>query len=216
MHSAQRPSLKAPASESERRGRVLPPPSPLKPASCTMMNTNLPTDRAPTRVQELTLSLPGRAGTSSSSGCRVEIICPHTLRCCYSRCRSCGALRQPRRLSLGSGSAAFQRRQHRGRRLAAARRGRVARQGTEAGARMEKAYKSVGVLGARVDLPRHQSSGAARGNVMIWCRTTSTRTWRSRGPGPSCQAARACRPCATRGDQWPHDRPASRHRAALG
>ena len=148
MHSAQRPSLKAPASESERRGRVLPPPSPLKPASCTMMNTTLPTDRAPTRVQELTLSLPGRAGTSSSSGCRVEIICPHTLRCCYSRCRSCGALRQPRRLSLGSGSAAFQRRQHRGRRLAAARRGRVARQGTEAGARIGEGVQECGGSGS--------------------------------------------------------------------
>ena len=67
MHSAQRPSLKAPASESERRGRVLPPPSPLKHAPCTMMNTTLPTDPATTRVQELTLSLPGRAGTSGNN-----------------------------------------------------------------------------------------------------------------------------------------------------
>ena len=88
-HSAQRRSLKAPASESDRRGRVLPPPSPLKHASSTIMNTTLPTDRAPTRAQELTLSLPGRAGTSSSSGCRLEISCPQTLRCCSSRCRSC-------------------------------------------------------------------------------------------------------------------------------
>ena len=75
----------------------------------------------------------------------------------------------------------FQRRQHRGRRLAAARRGRVARQELEAGAALrangEGVQERVGVLGARVDLPRHQSSGAARGNVMIWCRTTSTRTW---------------------------------------
>ena len=122
MHSAQRPSLKAPASESERRGRVLPPPSPLKPIPSTMMNTTLPTDRAPTRVQELTLSLPGRAGTSSSSGCRLEIICPHTLRCCSSRCRSCSAPRQPRRLRFGLRkccvSAAAAQRQTSGRRQA--------------------------------------------------------------------------------------------------
>ena len=62
---------------------------------------------------------------------------------------------------MGSGSAAFQRRQHRGRRLAAARRGRVARQELEAGAALrangEGVQERVGVLGARVDLPRHQS-----------------------------------------------------------
>ena len=101
MHSAQRASLKAPASESERRGRVLPPPSPLKHAPSAMVNTTLPTDPNPTRVQELTLSLPGRAGTSSSSGCRPEIIRRQTLRCCSSRCRSCSAPRQPRRLRFG-------------------------------------------------------------------------------------------------------------------
>ena len=122
MHSAQRPSLKAPASESERRGRVLPPPSPLKHAPSPMMNTTLPTDPNPTRVQELTLSLPGRAGTSSSSGCRLEIICPQTLRCCSSRCRSCSAPRQPRRLRFGLTkccvSAAAAQRQTSGRRQA--------------------------------------------------------------------------------------------------
>ena len=154
MHSAETPSLKAPASESERRGRVLPPPSPLKHAPCTMMNTTLPTDPNPTRVQELTARQSRNeqlvwmsAGNNLPTDTEVLFFALQIVQRAETAAEAKVWAQEVLR---------FQRRQHRGRRLAAARRGRVARQGTEAGAALrangEGVQERLGVLGARVDL----------------------------------------------------------------